>query len=228
MTDLLQLVFAGLSQGAVYALIAIGFVSIFTVSGVINLAQGEFAALAGLVAISAVGSGLPLFAAAVLAVITVAVVAVLMERLAIAPVKRMTTLVSLILTLGISTALKALMLLIYGPNAEGLTPITPGGFNVAGVSIRYQELWILGEDSGLEVEGLGGRPGIRSARFAGARATDEENVRRLLDELAAIGTDGRRARYVSELVFLSPELEEFRGTGTLSGRIAEEDRKSVV
>jgi branched-chain amino acid transport system permease protein len=143
-TDLLQLVFAGLSQGAVYALIAIGFVSIFTVSGVINLAQGEFAALAGLVAISAVGSGLPLFAAAVLAVITVAIVAVLMERLAIAPVKRMTTLVSLILTLGVSTALKALMLLIYGPNAEGLTPITPGGFNLAGVSIRYQELWILG------------------------------------------------------------------------------------
>ncbi|MGH3051365.1 MAG: non-canonical purine NTP pyrophosphatase [Gaiellaceae bacterium] len=93
-----------------------------------------------------------------------------------------------------------------------------------GRSVGGQELWILGEDSGLEVEGLGGRPGIRSARFAGARATDEENVRRLLDELAAIGTDGRRARYVSELVFLSPELEEFRGTGTLSGRIAEEQR----
>ena len=143
MVDFLQLAFAGLSQGAVYALVAIGFVAVFTVSGVINLAQGEFAALAGLVAISAVGSGLPLPAAAVLAVATVAVVAVLMERLTIAPVKRMTTLVSLILTLGVSTGLKALMLLVYGPNAEGLTPITPGGFTVGGVSIRYQELWIL-------------------------------------------------------------------------------------
>ena len=143
MTDLLQLVFAGLSQGAVYALIAIGFVSVFTVSGVINLAQGEFAALAGLVAISAVGSGLPLWAAAVVAVATVAVVAVLMERLAISPVKRMTTLVSLILTLGVSTMLKALMLLVFGPDAEGLTPITEGGFTVVGVSIRYQELWVL-------------------------------------------------------------------------------------
>jgi branched-chain amino acid transport system permease protein len=142
-TDLLQLVFAGLSQGAVYALIAIGFVAVFTVSGVINLAQGEFAALAGLVAISAVGSGLPLPVAAVVAVATVALVAVLMERLAISPVKRMTTLVSLILTLGISTGLKALMLLIYGPNAEGLTPFTAGGLTVAGVSIRHQELWIL-------------------------------------------------------------------------------------
>ena len=143
MTDLLQLLFAGLSQGAIYALVAIGFVAIFTVSGVINLAQGEFAALAGLVAISARASGLPLPVAAVLAVVTVAVVAVVMERLTIAPVKAMTTLVSLILTLGVSTALKALMLLVYGPNAEGLEAITPGIVTVAGVSIRYQDLWIL-------------------------------------------------------------------------------------
>jgi branched-chain amino acid transport system permease protein len=142
-TDLLQLLFAGLSQGAVYALIAIGFVAIFTVSGVINLAQGEFAALGGLVGISALASGLPLPLAAVLAVSTVAIVAVVMERLVISPVKRMTTLVSLILTLGVSTALKALMLLVYGPNAEGMPPITPGGFTVLGVSIRYQDLWIL-------------------------------------------------------------------------------------
>lgn len=144
MADLLQLTFAGLSQGAVYALIAIGFVAIFSVSGVINLAQGEFAALAGLVAISATGSGLPLPVAVAVAVVSVALVAVAMERLTIRPVKRMTSLVSIILTLGVSTALKALMLLVYGPNAEGLRAITPGGFDVAGVSIRYQDLWILG------------------------------------------------------------------------------------
>lgn len=144
MADLLQLTFAGLSQGAVYGLIAIGFVAVFSVSGVINLAQGEFAALAGLVAISATGSGLPLGVAVVLAVVSVALVAVVMERLTISPVKRMTSLVSIILTLGVSTVLKALMLLVYGPDAEGLRAVNPGGFDVAGVSIRYQDLWILG------------------------------------------------------------------------------------
>ncbi|MEX0816795.1 MAG: non-canonical purine NTP pyrophosphatase [Gaiellales bacterium] len=92
-----------------------------------------------------------------------------------------------------------------------------------GRSVGGPGLWILGEDSGLEVEGLGGRPGIRSARYAGEHATNEENVRRLLAELAAIEDEGRRARYVSELVFL-PELEEYRGTGTLEGWIAEESR----
>ena len=85
-------------------------------------------------------------------------------------------------------------------------------------------VWVLGEDSGLEVKGLGGRPGIRSARYAGKHATDEENVRRLLAELAAIGIEGRRAQYFSELVLLFPELEEHRGTGTLGGSIAEEPR----
>ncbi|HEY7003829.1 MAG TPA: non-canonical purine NTP pyrophosphatase [Gaiellaceae bacterium] len=82
----------------------------------------------------------------------------------------------------------------------------------------------LGEDSGLEVMGLGGAPGIRSARYAGEGASDEENVARLLEALRRIGDDGRRARYVSELVLLTPGGAELRGTGTLAGRIAEDRR----
>jgi XTP/dITP diphosphohydrolase len=80
--------------------------------------------------------------------------------------------------------------------------------------------WTIGEDSGLEVEGLGGRPGIRSARFAGVRATDGDNVTRLLEELAGVEGEGRRARYVCELVCLSPAGHEARARGTLEGRIA--------
>jgi XTP/dITP diphosphohydrolase len=80
--------------------------------------------------------------------------------------------------------------------------------------------WSVGEDSGLEVDGLGGRPGVYSARFAGLDATDEENVARLLEELAGVTGEGRRGRYVSELVAVSPDLEEFRGRGTLEGSIA--------
>lgn len=144
MTDFLQLAFAGLSVGAVYALIGIGFVAIFTVSEVINLAQGEFAALSGLIAISAVASGLPLPVAVLVAVASVAVVALLMERLTIAPVKRMTTLTSIILTLGVSTALKAVMLIVWGPNSQGLEAFPGENVTVLGVSIRSQELWILG------------------------------------------------------------------------------------
>lgn len=86
--------------------------------------------------------------------------------------------------------------------------------------------WAIGEDSGLEVDWLGGVPGIRSARYAGEDATDEENVAKLLDALVgAEGTD-RGAHYVSELVVLSPDGTEARGTGTLEGSIATEPRGS--
>ena len=82
------------------------------------------------------------------------------------------------------------------------------------------EVPVLGEDSGLEVDALGGRPGIHSARFAGSAATDEENVELLLRELDAVSEDERGARYVSELVLVASAAGELRGTGTLEGRIA--------
>jgi XTP/dITP diphosphohydrolase len=80
---------------------------------------------------------------------------------------------------------------------------------------------VLGEDSGLEVEGLGGAPGIKSARFAGVQHVD-----RLLAALESVEGAGRRARYVCDLVALSPQGEERRGTGVLEGRIGHEPRGS--
>ena len=144
MSDLLQLVFSGLAQGAIYGLIALGFVAIFAVREIVNLAQGEYAALAGLSAISAMAAGVPLLLTVAVVVPMVVIVSVVIERVCIAPVRKMTPLVSIILTLGISTALKAIMLLIWGPQAQGL-PAFPGrDVLLAGVSIRSQELWILG------------------------------------------------------------------------------------
>ena len=78
--------------------------------------------------------------------------------------------------------------------------------------------WMLGEDSGIEAEALGGRPGIGSARWA------EDGVARLLDELR--DREDRRARYVCELVGLGPAGEELRGTGVLEGTVAEAPRGS--
>jgi XTP/dITP diphosphohydrolase len=87
-----------------------------------------------------------------------------------------------------------------------------------GRAVRVDE-WMLGEDSGIEVAGLGGRPGVHSARFGG-----DDPVGRLLAEVA--GVEDRRARYVCELVALAPEGDELRGTGVLEGRIVDEPRGS--
>jgi XTP/dITP diphosphohydrolase len=83
------------------------------------------------------------------------------------------------------------------------------------------DAWVLGEDSGLEVEGLGGGPGVESARSGG-----EDPVGWLLAQLAGVEGEARRARYVCEIVALSPAGQESRGTGTLDGRIAHEPRGS--
>ena len=82
----------------------------------------------------------------------------------------------------------------------------------------HPDAWVLGEDSGIEVAALGGGPGVNSARWAA------DPVERLLAELD--GVDDRRARYVCELVALTPGGEELRGTGTLDGRIAHQARGS--
>jgi XTP/dITP diphosphohydrolase len=65
---------------------------------------------------------------------------------------------------------------------------------------------------------------VRSARFAGEAAGDEQNLDKLLRELAQVEDRDRGARYVCELVLLSPEGLEVRGTGTLDGAIAAEQR----
>jgi XTP/dITP diphosphohydrolase len=87
----------------------------------------------------------------------------------------------------------------------------------------------LADDSGLEVEALGWGPGVRTRRYAGEHATDEQNNARLLAELAGLPPQRRRARYRCVLALALPEMAGPRGglpvrlaQGTCVGRIAAE------
>ncbi len=72
---------------------------------------------------------------------------------------------------------------------------------------RHLGQWVIGEDSGLAVDALDGRPGIYSARFAGEKATDPENNERLLHELQGVPLERRTAHYVCHITLSDPDGE---------------------
>jgi len=90
-----------------------------------------------------------------------------------------------------------------------------------GRSLEKRPLWVIGEDSGIEVAALDWGPGVFSARFGG-----DDPVGRMLAALEGIEGEGRRARYISELVAVSPDGVELRGSGALLGRIGHRPRGS--
>ncbi len=90
---------------------------------------------------------------------------------------------------------------------------------------RRSGLPTLADDSGLEVEALGGGPGVRTRRYAYEAASDAENNAKLLRELAGLPPERRRARYVCVLAFVEPPSDQpLVRSGTFEGRIASEPR----
>jgi XTP/dITP diphosphohydrolase len=83
--------------------------------------------------------------------------------------------------------------------------------------------WVLADDSGLEVGALDGRPGVLSARYAGANASWPERRSALLQELRTIPAELRGACFVSHLVLLRPDCEPIDAVGVVEGRIAERE-----
>ena len=85
----------------------------------------------------------------------------------------------------------------------------------------------LADDSGLEVDALGGRPGVYSARYAGEGSTDAENNAKLLDELSGIADDERTARFQCAIVIVDKSGRELAiAEGACEGRIGSEPRGS--
>jgi XTP/dITP diphosphohydrolase len=77
----------------------------------------------------------------------------------------------------------------------------------------------LADDSGLVVDALGGRPGVRSSRYAGEKASDSENTRKLLEELDGFGSEMRAARFQCAIVLLDEAGESTWACGTCEGKI---------
>jgi len=144
-SELLQYLLSGLTMGGIYALVALGFVIIHNVTGIINFAQGEFVMLGAMFMVTLVNAGVPAAGALVIAVILVMIVVGLIEFGAIRTAKKASPLTLVIITIGLSTAIKGIALLIWGTNPYKLEPFTKGGpLHIGGATIVPQSLWVIG------------------------------------------------------------------------------------
>ncbi|MGC2855189.1 branched-chain amino acid ABC transporter permease [Novispirillum sp. DQ9] len=143
--EFIQYLFSGLTNGAIYALVGLGFALIYNASHVINFAQGEFVMLGGMNTVFLVAAGLPMPVAVMLAVVITAIVGLALEKLAVERTKNATVVTLIIITIGASIFIRGLSQVVFDKSFHTLPPFsgnTP--INVLGATITPQTLWVLG------------------------------------------------------------------------------------
>ena len=140
-----QLLLPGLTTGCVYALIALGFVLCYNVSNVINMAQGEFVMLGGLLAAWMYAMGIPLPLAVLLATLAGALLGAAQERLTLAPVRNSPQFIQVTITLGVAVILRGFALIFFGKDPIGIPGFSGNGiFFLFDAILPVQTLWVWG------------------------------------------------------------------------------------
>src|SRR6202140_1378993 len=133
MAELLQFAFSGLTVGAIYALVALGFTLMYNASDIINFAQGEFVMLGGMTTVFMALAGVPLPLAALIAVIATIAVGLALHRFAIEPARGAGPVALIMITIGASIFLRGTAQVVFDkrfhslPQWFGTDPIRIGG-----------------------------------------------------------------------------------------------------
>lgn len=140
-----QFIASGVITGTIYALLGLGLVVLYSVTRVVNVAQGEFAAFGALLAAVLVAKGVPLWVTLVVAVGAAAALGGGIHRVAIRPAQSASALVLLIITIAIHLTLKGVLLLVWGTNPYSLPPFSVGQpVRIFSAVLTRQSLWVIG------------------------------------------------------------------------------------
>ena len=144
--EIIQYVVYGITVGAIYALVALGFNIIYSATDVINFAQGEFVMLGAMVMIFLHSTfQLPLYVAFFLAILIVTIFGAIFERLAINPVKNASVMSLIIITVGASILLRGIALVLWKDESIPVPAFSSGDpIFILGASITRQRFWVLG------------------------------------------------------------------------------------
>lgn len=145
-SQILQYVLSGITVGAIYAIIALGFSLIYNAVEIVNLAQGEFVMLGAMLAVYVLtATGMPLLLAVLLAIIVVTFIGALLGLSAVHRLKNASPISLIIITIGASIFLKGCAMHLWGKDAVPLPAFSSGdAINIGGAMIMPQSLWIIG------------------------------------------------------------------------------------
>ncbi len=154
-TEYVQFVLDGLRGGAIYALVALGFVAVYRVTGVINFAQGAFVMLGPMLTITlnstdwVASPGINLLVSAILAIILTTLIGIALERITLYPARSALPLTKIIITIGAYLSLQGIALIIWGPQSYILPNFTTlaladESYRFSGLLLKAQTLWIWG------------------------------------------------------------------------------------
>ncbi len=144
MAELLQFVFSGLTVGAIYALVALGFTLIYKASDIINFAQGEFVMLGGMTTVFVALAGVPLPLAALIAIAVTTAVGIALHRFAIAPARDASPVALIMITIGASIFLRGVAQIVFDKRFHSLPSLFGGDpINIGGAAILPQSLVVL-------------------------------------------------------------------------------------
>jgi branched-chain amino acid transport system permease protein len=144
-SQLVQYLATGITTGAIYALVALGFTIIYNSTEIINFAQGEFVMLGGMIAASMLELfGMPLGLAVVIAIAAATLIGIIFERLAMRPVRNASVTNLIIITIGGSILIKGAAMLIWGKDDRPLrTFSSTQPVHIFGATVTPQSLWVL-------------------------------------------------------------------------------------
>lgn len=145
MREILQYFFSGLTNGAIYAVIAIGFSMLYSSTELINFAHGEFVMLGALTMVTLSGHfHLPILPAFLVTVACIAFAGLVFERLAIRTVRQPEPIVLIIITVGASIFLRGVGMLIWGKDAYSIPAFSSyPPLDIMGAKLLAQSIWIL-------------------------------------------------------------------------------------
>lgn len=135
----------GLDAGGIYAMVALGFTMIYSASGVVNFAQGEFVMLGGMVASALIAAGVPMPLAFLLAIVVAVIFGIALYRIGVEPLKRADPVVIIMMTIGASITIRGIVQIVFDRQFHSMPTLSGDtAINVLGVAIQPQTLWVIG------------------------------------------------------------------------------------